>query len=242
MKKEKILLIGLPILCLIAVIIGYLKVTNNNANEDAIKFKEEYENLNGTIAYSDIKYSNLEISDNNPMKYSTYDEILDVIENKSGIIYLGFPECPWCRSILPVLLEVANDNDINTIYYLNIRNDRDSFVVEDGELVYEKDEEGNDKKGTEGYFKLLDALDEHLTDYVISYEDEEYDTGEKRIYAPTVIFVRDGNVLGLHVSTVSSHKSGFDKMTDEQKEELYGIYEDYILEMENSTCSSDSAC
>lgn len=242
MKKEKVLLICLPILCAVAAITGYLAVINKDSNADALKFKEEYEALNGTVVYEDIKYSNLDISENNPIKYSNYDEIIDVIENKSGIIYLGFPECPWCRSALPVLFDVAKDNDINTIYYLNILNDRDSYVVEDGELVYETDEDGNEKKGVEGYFKLLEALDEHLTDYVISYEDEEYETGEKRIYAPTVIFVRDGEVLGLHVSTVESQKSGFDKMTDEQIEELYGIYEDYILEIENSTCSSDSAC
>ena len=242
MKKEKTLLIGLPILCVIAAIIGYLMIINTNKNNDAIKFKEEYEKLNGAVAYSDIKYSTLNINKNNPIKYSTYDEILKVIENESGIIYLGFPECPWCRSALPVLFEVAKDNEINTIYYLNIKNDRDSFVVKDNELTYETDEDGNEKKGTEGYFKLLEALDEHLTPYTISYEGKTYETGEKRIYAPTVIFVRDGEVLGLHVSTVESQKSGFDKMTNEQKEELYGIYEDYILEMENSTCSSDSAC
>ena len=242
MKKEKILLICLPILCALAAIIGYLKVINKDSDTDAFKFKEEYEALNGTTVYENLKYSTLNISENNPIKYSSYDEIIDIIENKSGIIYLGFPGCPWCRSALPILFDVAKDNDIKTIYYLNILNERDSYVVQDGELAYEIDEDGNEKKGTKGYFKLLEVLDEHLTDYIISYDDKEYKTGEKRIYAPTVIFVRNGKVLGLHVSTVESQKSGFDKMTDEQKEELYGIYEDYILEMENSTCSSDSAC
>ncbi|MBR6690011.1 MAG: hypothetical protein IKL65_01610 [Bacilli bacterium] len=242
MKKEKMLLICLPILCAIAAIVGYLKVINKDTNIDAIKFKEEYEALNGTVVYEDLKYSNLNISENNPMKYSNYDELLDIIENKSGVIYLGFPGCPWCRSALPILLEAAKENEINTIYYLNILNERDAYVVEDGELVYQVDENGNEKKGTKGYYKLLEALDEHLTEYVVSYKDKEYETGEKRIYAPTVIFVRDGKVLGLHVSTVESQKSGFDKMTKEQKEELFGIYEDYILEMKNSTCSSDSAC
>ena len=88
----------------------------------------------------------------------------------------------------------------------------------------------------------MEALDEHLTEYVISFEGKEYKTGEKRIYAPTVIFIKEGKVLGLHVSTIDSHKSGFDKMTDEQVDELYGIYENYILDMKKTTCSTDSAC
>lgn len=242
MKKEKILFIALPILCAVAAVLAFIFIGKEKVNKDAVKFKEEYESLNGTVAFGDIKYNDLKIPENNPMKYSNYEEVIDVIENESGVIYLGFPGCPWCRSALPILLDVTKNNDINTIYYINIKDDRDSFIVEDGELTYQLDEEGNEKKGAEGYFNLMDALDEHLTEYVVSYEGKEYKTGEKRIYAPTVIFVRDGKVLGLHVSTVDSHKSGFDKMTEEQIDELYGIYEDYILEMKNSTCSKDDAC
>ena len=242
MKLEKNLYILLPILCVIAAAVSYFVVVNNDNNEDALKFKEEYEKLNNTIAYSDKKYNELEISEDNPIKYSSYDEIIDVIEKGTGIIYLGFPECPWCRSALPILFDVARDNKIKNIYYLNIKNERDSLVIEDDEIVYELDDNGNEKKGTEGYFKLLKALDKHLTEYTISFEEKTYETGEKRIYAPTVIFVKDGKVLGLHVSTVESHKSGFDKMTEEQKEELYSIYEEYILEIKDSTCSSKSSC
>ena len=244
MKKEKILFICLPILCAIAAIVGYLNIINieNTKNEDSIKFKTEYEQYNNKKALSDKNYSSLEIVKKNPIKYSTYEEIIGVIENQTGIIYLGFPECPWCRSIIPVLFDVANDNDINTIYYLNIKDERSSYVVQDGKLVYEIDENGNEKKGTEGYHKLLKVLDKYLTEYTITYENKTYETGEKRIYAPTVIFVKDGKVLGLHVSTVSSHLSGYDKMTDDQIEELYSIYEDYILDIKSATCDIGTSC
>lgn len=240
MKKEKILFVCLPVLCAIAAIIAYLKVIN--INKDGIKFKEEYEEYNGVKISEKLSYSNLDIDENNPVKYSNYNEIIDVIKNKTGVIYLGFPECPWCRSALPILLEALDKNNIATLYYLNIKEERDSYVVEDGKLVYQTDDEGNEKKGTAGYFELLEALDKHLTDYIVSFEGKEYNAGEKRIYAPTVIFVKEGKVLGLQVSTVESHKSGFDKMTDEQVNELYGIFEDYILQMKNTTCSSDTAC
>lgn len=241
MKKENILLIGLPILCVIAAIIAYFTLDTKNIESDAIKFKNEYEDYNG-VEVGNYKYSILEISKNNPMKYSTYDELVDVIKNGTGIIYLGFPECPWCRSALPVLLEAAKDNDIDIIYYLNIKNERDSYVVQDGKVVYEIDDKGNEKKGTEGYFKLLEALDDHLSEYTLSLDDKIYKTGEKRIYAPTVIFVKDGKILDLHVSTIDSQESGFDKLTEEQAKELYDIYEEYILDMKKATCSIGSSC
>lgn len=238
-SKEKIIITTLPILCAIAAIFAYIKIINTNAdvNKDALKFKEEYESLN-----SNEKYLSIEIDENNPIKYANYDQLLETINNGTGIIYLGFPGCPWCRNALPVLLDVAKENEVKTIYYMNILNERDSFVVEDKKLVYAKDEEGNEKKGTEGYFKLLEALDDHLTDYVVTFEGKEYKTKEKRIYAPTVIFVRDGEVLGLHVSTVDSQENPREALTKKQYNELFSIYEDYIIKVKGGTCSIGTSC
>ena len=239
--KQKILITLVPILGSILAILSYFKFINVDLSTDSVKFKNEYEKFNGVEAYGQ-KYQELNISSTNPIKYSNYDEIIDIIENKTGVIYLGFPECPWCRTIIPVLFDAVNENKIDTIYYLNIKDERDSYVIENNKLVYEIDENGNEKKGTKGYFKLLSALDEYLTEYTISFEGETYETGEKRIYAPTVIFVKDGKILGIHVSSVDSQTSGFDKLTDKQEEELYSIYENYILEMKENTCSSGSSC
>lgn len=238
MKKETILIITIPILCAITAILAYVKLINTEIpNVDAKKFKEEYEALNENEGY--IK---LDIDENNPIEYADYDKLLEVIENGTGIIYLGFPGCPWCRNALPVLLDAAKDNNVDIIYYMNILNERDSYVVEDEKLVYAVDKEGKEKKGTEGYFKLLKALDKHLTDYVVTYDGEEYEVGEKRIYAPSVIFVRDGKVLGIHVSTVDSQESPKEPLTEKQYDELYSIYEDYILETQSGTCSIGTSC
>ncbi len=246
MKKDNLYKILIPIgviLCAVLAVLAYVKIVNNkDTNSDALKFKEEYEELNGEKNQNFQEYKLLEIDEDNPVKYADYDELIDVIKNKTGVIYLGFPPCPWCRTALPVLFDVLKDNNIDTLYYKNILTVRDSYVVEDGKLTYELDDEGKEIKGEDGYFKLMDALDEHLTDYVISFEGKTYETGEKRIYAPTVIFVKDGKVIGLHVSTVESQESGYDELTKEQYEELYSIYEDYILEMKSETCSSDFSC
>ncbi len=242
MKFQKIYYILIPILCALLAAVSYYKIINNNKESDAIKFKNEYEELNNKKANSSNQYKNIKIDKENPVKYSNYDEIIDVINNKTGVIYLGFPECPWCRTALPVLLDVLSDNDVGTLYYLNIKSERDSYVVQDGEITYELDNDNNPIKGSEGYFKLLDALDEYLTDYTLEVDGKIYEVGEKRLYAPSVIFVRNGEVLGIQVSTVESQKSGYDELTDEEYEELYSIYEDYILDMYSSTCSTDSSC
>lgn len=240
MKQKNLLMIIVSVLLAVLASIAFLNIAH--IESDAIKFKIEYENLNGKETSYGTTYKKLTISEINPIKYSNYDEILDILKNKTGIIYFGFPECPWCRNAVPVLIDVAKDNNIENIYYLNIKNERDSYIVEDNKLVYTTDENGKEIKGTKGYFKLLDALDEYLNDYTIVYEDKTYEVGEKRLYAPTFVFVKDGKVVGLHVSTVESHTDSSKNLTKKQYNELYGIFEDFILEMEDNTCSSDTAC
>ena len=108
MDKKKILLFG--IFLIVAVICAYIKIQNKDIT-DAIKFKEEYENLNSK------DYKKIEIPEDNQIKYSNYEEVVEIIENGTGVIYLGFPECPWCRNAVPVLLEAATETGIETIYY-----------------------------------------------------------------------------------------------------------------------------
>ena len=144
--------------------------------------------------------------------------------------------------MVPVLLDVLKDNNIDTLYYLNIENERDSYEIQDGKLVYSKDDKGNDIKGTKGYFELLDLLEPYLSDYIITLDDQTLNVNEKRIYEPTVIFVKEGNIIGVHTSTIISQITGYEKLTDDEYEELYGIYEDYILDMNSETCNTDDAC
>lgn len=240
MKKGKILLIVLPIILLILALLSYFKLSS--LNTDAMKFKREYEKYNNKKTDSGEEYLNLNIESNNPMKYKSADDLIDIISNKTGIIYLGFPECPWCRNAISVLLDVAEENDIKDIYYFNIKNERDSYTLEDSKLVYEKDENGNEIKGTKDYSKLLKALDSVLFDYVLEIDGKKYETGVKRIYAPSVIFIKDGKIIGIQVSTVESQTDPYKKLTKDQYNELYDIYTDYVVKMKSSTCFIDKSC
>lgn len=228
MKK---IMYSLLIVCSLFLITGC-----GNKESDASKFKKEYESLNGkTIENSKYKYPEVKIIKDNAIKYSDADKVIDVLDKGTGVIYFGYPTCPWCRNAVPVLLEAANEVGIENIYYMNIKEDRDEIKVkEDGSLEVVKE-------GSAGYKKLLKRLDAVLDDYTL--EDINGNTvsaNEKRIYVPLVIFVRGGEIVGMHVDTVKSQTNPLEVLNDEQKNELMDIYINFMHKVLNDVC--DSKC
>lgn len=220
MEKKKVLLTG--ILLIIVVLCAYIKINNNVANDDAMKFKNEYESLN------EEGYKKIEIPEDNQIKYSSYEEIIEILTSGTGVIYLGFPKCPWCRNAVPVLLDAVSETGIDTIYYYNALSIRDKkHLDEDGNIVV-------DEEGTEEYKKLVNILYDYLGEY-----SGLNDSSIKRIYFPTVIFVKDGKVKGLHVSTVDSQNDPSKNLTNEQYSELKEIYINNCLKISDASCSND---
>ena len=109
-KKNKKLytIIGIVVLVL-ACSIGFYKVFTSieNKETDAEKFASEYS-----------------IDNDNVFVYKTLEEINKILKNGTGIVYLGFPECPWCKGYVPYLNEVAKKAKLDKIYYFNILKDR----------------------------------------------------------------------------------------------------------------------
>lgn len=103
----------------------------------------------------------------NAFIYKTEDEIISILENGSGIVYLGFPECPWCQSYVVYLNEVVKDNGLNSIYYLNIKDIRSN--------------------NTENYQKIVSLISD-----LLPYDE----TGNKRVYVPQVVIVKNGKIIG----------------------------------------------
>ena len=161
MKKRKILIIYIILALLITG-------CNKNENNDSKKFAEEY----------------TQISEYNYFVYRNSEEIIKILEHGTGVVYLGFPECPWCQAYVPILNEVADIEGLEKIYYLNILEDR--------------------KNNTEDYQKIVKILEEYL------HYDEE---GNKRIYVPAVIFVTDGEIVGFDDET-SYDTKGFENPED----------------------------
>ena len=77
----------------------YFEDKKETTSKDAVTFKKEYEPLNNRVNPNNNKlYPEVSISNDNPVKYSSYDEIFEVLKSGTGVIYFGFPECPWARN------------------------------------------------------------------------------------------------------------------------------------------------
>ncbi len=164
-KKRIIILVSVIILFMIGVVslVLFLK-KDKKAVSDMEKFSAEYH----------------EVAKNNVFVYRNIDEIINILEKGTGIVYLGFPECKWCQRYTKYLNEVAMDMGISKIYYYNIREDR--------------------KLNTENYHKIVSILENYLQN------DEE---GNKRIYVPSVIALKKGEIVGFDDETAWDTK-GFE--------------------------------
>ncbi len=140
------------------------------------------------------------VDDDNIYKYATYTNIIDTIEKETGIIYLGFSSCTLCKEIVPLLDEVAKEKDVDSILYYDFKDMRDNNTQEYQDLV------------------------ELLYDYI-----DEDDEGNKRITAPTVIFVNNGNIVGVYIGTINSDSEEI--ITDDEKEALKDNFSDLIDKM-----------
>lgn len=233
MKSNQIKIILMAILLGLLIIVMAIKGQDlvkkiPNSIKDALKFKDEYESLNDKDNSYGGKYLSIKISENNVIKYATFEEIMDLIDHGTGVIYFGFPECPWCRNAVPVLLEAAESTGIDTIYYFNAVDIRDQKSLDaNGEII-------TTKKGTKEYKQLLKKLDKYLLPY-----DGLNDDSIKRLYFPSVYFIKDGVVIGKHIDTVESHTDASKALNEEQKLELKTIYENYMMKVLDSSCDKE---
>lgn len=212
---------------LILILFISLFVTGCSANnKDALKFKEEYEKINGDkTSYSDNKYRTLKIDKNNPYVYSSAKEILEKINNKETFyVYFGSSYCPWCRSVIEKSIESAQKNNIKKIYYVDIWNGFHNEILRDTYKLNDKNEAEKEKDGTKEYYKLLEKFDKLLEDYTLTTDDgEEVKVGEKRIFAPDFIYVENGVAKRITSATSENQKDADAKLTKEilKDEEKY---------------------
>lgn len=236
MKKGSMIIIIIVFLFSIFMGYRYFEDKKETTSKDAVTFKKEYEALNNRVNPNNNKlYPEVSISNDNPVKYSSYDEIFEVLKSGTGVIYLGFPECPWARNLVPVMLSAAKEVEIDTIYYLNIKDDRDVLMLnENGDIITEKD--GNKK-----YFELVEKLDSILDDYILTDNDgKSVSTGKKRIYTPLLIFVKNGKIIAHHTDTVDSQTDPYVALNDRQNEELLLKLINYMSKISASVC--DESC
>jgi thiol-disulfide isomerase/thioredoxin len=219
-------------------------------NTDAKKFKSEYESLNDQEVKEGLKYRSVNIDENNPIKYATASDIVNKIDNKeSFLVYFGFDSCPWCRSIIESMLESAKNNNISTIYYVDVKSIRDVYTLN------EKHEAVRTTEGTEGYYNLLTRLDNVLEDYApLTYKETKKVRGkktevttsveinEKRIYAPNIVLVKEGKALLLTTAISEELTDPYMELTDEIKKYSLDEFDNIFKEMETTTTTTIPVC
>ncbi|MFC2606359.1 hypothetical protein FBF28_04170 [Candidatus Saccharibacteria bacterium oral taxon 488] len=120
------------------------------------------------------------VADDNRFVFAAAGEVLEKFESGSGLIFLGFQQCPWCQRLAPIVDEAAKAERLDKIYYLDIRHARET----------------NDAT----YKKLVEKLKPHLrTD----------ENGQPRVYVPDVTALKDGRVVGhfLQETTADGEKA-----------------------------------
>ena len=181
------------------------------ASSDAEQFRQEYEVMNGqTTLDGEHTYQILDIPEGVSIVCPESDEMRALLDEGTGVLYLGFPECPWCRTLHPVLFEALEETGFDgNLYYYNALQERDArYLDEDGNVVVEKE-------GSELYRTMLERMDAWLDPYP-----GLNDPSIKRILFPTTVFLRDGEILDVHCVTVASQTDGYAPLTDDQHDEL----------------------
>lgn len=196
--KKKILIVCGSILVVVIGVMLFFVLKNKNI-EDNVKFAKEY----GSV------------SEDNVFVYKNIDEIIKIMEHGTGVVYLGFPDCPWCRAYVKYLNEVALDVGIDEVYYCNILEDRTN--------------------NTDSYKKIVSILGDNL-----QYDKE----GNHRIFVPNVSFHVEGEVIGNDYETsYDTHglSSAVEYWTDEEVADLKNRLTMYMEEV-NKALNSCTNC
>ena len=228
--KKKLLFVSLLVLYL-------LTFSACGKETDAIKFKKEYESINGTTSSSGKQIREITIDEENPMVYKTADELVKMIENKETfLVYFGFAKCPWCRSVLPTLIKASKELGLNTIYYVDVLEIRDTIELVDGELK-------TTKEGDENYMKLIELYSDVLSDYAIKNGEEKITTGEKRIYAPNVVAVVNGEAKEMVEGVSEELEDPYGEITEEMnKASIKQLKCIFKCINEAGVCTGPSSC
>lgn len=161
-------------------------------------FKDDYE-----------QFKNEEVA----IRKVDYEEAISAFtdQEKSYIIYLGFNpkfyECPYCLEVIPILNEVALQEEIEVLYL-------DIYAMR-----------ANDTKE----YRLLISYIGYQTDNNDLLDDLEIRNGKKTIIVPDVYAVKNGEIVSHHIATIKDEEGNYLKdLNDENTLKLKNIYENMI--------------
>ena len=197
---------------------------------DMLRFQYEYEALNDYPTAAGVNLKAITIPEFNLIQYITPEEILEIAESGTGLIYFGFPQCPWCRQMTPLLIDVALEMGLDVIHYLDLLPIRTTWQLQDGIPVMVDPGHPRYQDLLVAFSSVLEPMELnpfHLTDA----DGNRINTDELRIFVPTVVAIRDGVIVASHVYTVPASVPGnpygnqWHPLSEEESLYLRAIYE-----------------
>ena len=239
--KKKILLL---------LLIGTLLLTGctfkSKPRQAALDFKNEYEQVNGKEIREGLKWRTLNIAEDNPYVKTTDDDIAKKIQNgETFYLYVGDHLCPWCRSGIEKMIEVANREKIDTIYYVDFWDDDHNEILRelyDVEIKGKKVTFTQTQEATEGYKVLYDAVkDMGLKDYTVTKDGKEYTVpNTKKVYGGDHFYFNKGKCERYVTLRVPSLQKATDELTEEILKEQDETYTKLFVN--SNACTGESNC
>lgn len=106
------------------------------------------------------------IEKENPFVYVGSNRVLEILNNETGIILVGFSSNAWMQEYVRELYPVLKENSINKVYYYDVIEDR--------------------TKKAKNFRQIEDLLSKYL---------KITDMGAEYLFTPALIFVKDGKII-----------------------------------------------
>lgn len=227
---------------LITILLLVSIFTLTACKNDALKFKEDYESINGKENAAGKIHRTVKIDEKNPYVYITPKVLVEKIENKETFyVYFGSTLCPWCRSVIEKSIEVSKNKGINKIYYIDIWDKEGNEILRDKYTLKEDGTLELTIEGTSEYKKLLAYFGSVLSNYNLKDSSgKNISTNEKRIYAPNFIYVENGEAKKLVEGISSKQSDSREELTSEMLKEEENIFNSFFKD--SDVCKIDNKC
>ncbi len=227
----------------IIILVAFVMVgcgTKNEENESSLAFKKDYESMNDKVNSRGVNYRSISLSENNKFKEITQDELISKLNNnESFYIYFGSTLCPWCRSVLEMADKISRENDIDTIYYLDIWDEKGNEIFRDKYVLNSNNVPELEVEGSSAYKLVLERFNDFLSDYALTDSNgNRVSVGEKRVYAPNFVYVLNGKAIRLVTGISDKQTDAYAELTSEMLEDEESTFKSFF----SNSCSSDSKC
>jgi len=163
---------------MIAALLGVSLLLGCNAAEPEEEIQEEQdkqEQQEETLRLSD-QYT--ELNEENHFEVTEQETLTSILTHGTAIVFLGFPESPWCQAYIPMLEEALSENEAMCTYY---------------NIYWDKE---NDREYYDSIADLLISQNDSGEE-IIQYDND----GLPRIYMPLVLFVEKGRITAFDNET-----------------------------------------